>query len=763
MAGISDEFIVQLLSDPSSKLKRKGLKALQADDKAPVGSILRAILQLCDHSSESIRETAVDKLIPHTDIELRQEIFEKIQERLDAKNPDREDVEEIRLKLLNAALSWNADEIKAEETRLLCKIAANSLQDRWPEIMRKSFELIRAIKSPAEEDVANLAKQCGLRLNHNQFAIRVQSIECMRLLLDHNDLSEFPKWFMDLLPELEILLDDMNPKVRQELVHSAMKWIRFDKENNADARPSILKLIFGGLADADEILANESKEFLKSLQAESSEFGMLYGCSTDTIIRILTTEASDWKDSKRCRAVRLLKSLIGDASDLEKSQLQQIFSCIEDGIEDDVQGIRKQFEDCGRLVGVHFPFALWQEWISSRFSDQKVSSSRTFSRILGTLRAFLTGFAELPFVPEEIPNFEHLCQCIDSNRKFQEEVEILEHYLRIMAFMCGRFDSHWSVKAQQSAIECILNLDAQMQIHSCDFSISVKNILDTFTDTLKKPRQELFHLHFDALFDRLSTPQVQVNTFCSLMRNCKCLEKNMNRVLPVMTAILNDRADESRLILLDALNISISSHLGAEFCSQLISECLLPLCKWRVGRQAAEVRAIVLQIVCLLLQGDEPLQSNVLLSTLLAAQSNADDDWNPTVRQNCVLILTSILKTLKMQDYSEVDLVALTRCLVARLDDSRDEIRCLALKALEEMINLLFEKDMPRLLESVDAALIHLDDTNEKVQNHAFSFLSKSVYAAPSEILSRLEASQSLHSNSKWCNELMLMTRQACE
>ena len=63
-----------------------------------------------------------------------------------------------------------------------------------------------------------------------------------------------------------------------------------------------------------------------------------------------------------------------------------------------------------------------------------------------------------------------------------------------------------------------------------------------------------------------------------------------------------------------------------------------------------------------------------------------------------------------------VDLVALTRCLVARLDDSRDDIRCLALQALEEMINLLFKFDLPRLLEAIDAALIHLDDTNELVQ-----------------------------------------------
>ena len=129
----------------------------------------------------------------------------------------------------------------------------------------------------------------------------------------------------------------------------------------------------------------------------------------------------------------------------------------------------------------------------------------------------------------------------------------------------------------------------------------------------------------------------------------------MERVLPIITSILRDYEDEGRLILLHALNASLPSSLDIKFRQELVSTCLLPLCKWKVGKQAAKVRSLALNVIRTTLE-DGSLPKDVLIKCLLAAQSNADDDWDPSVRNNCVFILMSTVKLLKMQDFCDCNI-----------------------------------------------------------------------------------------------------------
>ena len=124
----------------------------------------------------------------------------------------------------------------------------------------------------------------------------------------------------------------------------------------------------------------------------------------------------------RFRAVRLLKSLIDDSSTFIEAHIEKIFSCIEDGISDDVANIREQFQDCGRLAGGRFPFATWEEWFSTRLTNPKISSPQAFSRILKTLHSFLTGFSTVNIISENITTFENLCDKLNQSRRFDEEV-----------------------------------------------------------------------------------------------------------------------------------------------------------------------------------------------------------------------------------------------------------------------------------------------------------------------------------------------------
>ena len=91
----------------------------------------------------------------------------------------------------------------------------------------------------------------------------------------------------------------------------------------------------------------------------------------------------------------------------------------------------------------------------------------------------------------------------------------MEQFLGLLSFMSGRFVSLWSEKARLSMLAWTLSLDAKIRLHGWEFSILVEQILQTLSNTLKNPRNVLFHPHFNQILDQFMEPKVSVSTFHS--------------------------------------------------------------------------------------------------------------------------------------------------------------------------------------------------------------------------------------------------------
>lgn len=189
--------------------------------------------------------------------------------------------------------------------------------------------------------------------------------------------------------------------------------------------------------------------------------------------------------------------------------------------------------------------------------------------------------------------------------------------------------------------------------------------------------------------------------------------------------------------------------------SALIKEFVLVGCIWRAGRKAIALREISIHLLLVLLSLFESSEitplitsmfNNDILSTIL---SNLDDDLQ-TTRQNSLAILTYLFK---INIWGAEAFKKVYPEILKRLDDAKDPVRiqsCEVLQSFFSAVKLwisvfddlkkqILQEDLgksvvvhdgvlmeisldPRHFESIlDSLIIHMDDSNLKVQEAVFN------------------------------------------
>ncbi|KAF4725452.1 HEAT repeat-containing protein 2, partial [Perkinsus olseni] len=166
----------------------------------------------------------------------------------------------------------------------------------------------------------------------------------------------------------------------------------------------------------------------------------------------------------------------------------------------------------------------------------------------------------------------------------------------------------------------------------------------------------------------------------------------------------------------------------------LVTGVLLPNLIWRPGQANTRIRKASLLALHTILPAVEANWMRSMLDDLIPLlRSSLDDAFTPDNRHLATIVIIDIFgKMADDQQFDEFDGEVLRECypdLLKRLDDSVDEIRILACRALEVLMEVLSTRPgtMKALSNSVFGYIIrslfvHLDDSNMQ--------LSKAVYAA---------------------------------
>lgn len=191
----------------------------------------------------------------------------------------------------------------------------------------------------------------------------------------------------------------------------------------------------------------------------------------------------------------------------------------------------------------------------------------------------------------------------------------------------------------------------------------------------------------------------------------------------------------------------------------IIHDIIMPNLIWRVGRVEATIRKVALAIAYNILKAGA-VNTNTLVaiaSELVPLLVSHLDDMESSPRLMAAFSLTVIFDRLK-GFFSDQIIREMYPKLIARLDDSNDEVRmaiCLTLKAfLSCGVNV--QCYLGTLIDySLDQLFIHLDDPNPAVQQAVFQTIESSIWIQSDLILKKAESNRLSHRSPIFCEKLI--------
>lgn len=247
----------------------------------------------------------------------------------------------------------------------------------------------------------------------------------------------------------------------------------------------------------------------------------------------------------------------------------------------------------------------------------------------------------------------------------------------------------------------------------------------------------------------------------------KAAADNMQQIIPVIMVHLNvsNEADLrlSFLALLEtALGDSSLNKSFIPFSAELLLEGIMPNTIWRAGRVAATIRKLA--IACLYTLLNKHLADRQCLfktaAQILPVLKGALDDSDSNTRHLCCLCFRDLFLDLPGA-LSEEPVRQLYPELLKRLDDSNDTVRrsvCLTYSAfLHAAPAKIFQGTT--LEYTLDCFLVHLDDSDEVIQDAVFDVIKGAIDIDKQCVLKKAQEVRGRHRNPTYCDKLIA----ACE
>lgn len=294
---------------------------------------------------------------------------------------------------------------------------------------------------------------------------------------------------------------------------------------------------------------------------------------------------------------------------------------------------------------------------------------------------------------------------------------------------------------------------------------------------LDSPAQ-LYRQHMDQLLDWLgasvnnwsSFSQQRLQLHVIVTQSGPVIGEFVSRLMHILHNCLQpDRDPEMRMsiftmlakLLLEAANTLDSQGHFQEESERFLCDILLPNLVWRAGRTAAAVRTAAISCLLALLHGGTITPAQVLCveeklspHVLLALEEDSQ-----MARLLACRSVSTILRLAGPSLHSDA-LNKIYPELLNRLDDSSEEVRAEAVKALGLWLSSLTKDYNPELCAAhlqflFQQLLLYLDDTDSSVQGQVLEILKKGSSVHPSLLKTETEAVRDKHRCPLYCDQLL--------
>ncbi|XP_072549719.1 dynein axonemal assembly factor 5-like [Salminus brasiliensis] len=785
-----------------------GDKGLPSSELQEVfAALLKPVLKCVSDPAERCRETAIQTItdfirgVPKPEDGLPY-LMPCLAQRLGAKEIQ-EPAEELRLsmvELLSLAVEVCGRKL-APYLDDMIKILQRTTVDPFPDVKRESCRctilFARCVPDHFHMQAESLVKPLMQTLSHQHSRVRVAATEATGAVIQYGTGKNVD----DVLSHLAQRLFDDSPQVRKAVTAVVGDWL-LHLQDRYSYFHKLIPLLLSSFSDDIPEIRNQAvalwgqvgaqwekeneddlKDKMDFLLSPPSRYppGVerpALGCrelvvrNLSKLMPALGRDAGDWLVQTRVKTLQLLRVLLLHAEDHCTQHLQPLLTTLYRACADPELAARKHCLESAELLGVFVNPEVYLRLLLTEVSNSPSSSSPWGP--LMVLGAVLKGSSKEALRPHLLQLGNTLAQpdvCQDSQQVVYLEQLVLcvEVLLRVCEEDCDII-SLQLLKVLVTVQSLSTEQELCNKVEECVRCVCLVLGLGGLSD--------LYRRHMTDLLQWLSDSQhcwtahsVHKNLLDIIaLQSGPVLGEFLPQFLPLLQSCLEPSRDpELRLhvftvlskLLLNSSNTLNSQRCFGDYVGVFLQALLLPNLVWRAGRTAAAVRTSALSCLLALLQGGAISKEQVLsvepklIADLISALEE-DSQLSRLLASRSLETLMSITAHCLSPDtcnkiYPE---------LLKRVDDSSDEVRAEALKALSVWFSSL-GKDYdpntcrPHLQFLYQQLLLYLDDPDQRIQLIVLDVLKVGSIADPILLQQEVEAVRDKQRSAEYCDQLL--------
>ena len=602
----------------------------------------------------------------------------------------------------------------------------------------------------AEYLCSSLAKGCM----HQRGKIRLISFQLLSKIIENNIKikHEILPWITDeqkIWKYISHLTFDKTQYIRKSIPVSAFKWlsllIKTETKTNSMQCAKIWMLL---LNENGLNLLQQQKEF--DIQDE------LLKC-VSFVITLCVQKVSHWQSMHRLFGIKALVTLtLCLESKLSSKYVVDLLPHFVSLIECQNDEILKEVNTCLKLYGQFIPIEDYSDFLFSKFNDISIKSYLKISAQI------FTGYNDQNINEE---NLFKICEALSNSLFLQQNSDdIGSELLKATINLLSAYRKHNGNVNSDSLSEILLlllqthagylqNHQKELLTLSVQSSERLYNQISTVIALLTKHNEDdnenksdndcIWQENFKKLYERIDFKCNKENSyylFGALVYYSKqFISQHMGLISPVFQQCNNEQNTETaRFNILSILHLLLKDTIEAnnwKNYTQAIFEILLPNIVWKVGKFRMKLRAISLNCMLILYKNNsvDPNITWICRAKLISILKSRLDDSEPDIRAVTVELFRYVLSNLRLmaknnseEIMNEKELASLCQSILDRYDDSKDEIRILTCSTLQSLIKCMDnnKQNTAELYKNIiETSLVHLDDSDDMLQQRIFSFL----------------------------------------
>uniref|UniRef100_UPI003AAF52D3 dynein axonemal assembly factor 5 n=1 Tax=Centroberyx gerrardi TaxID=166262 RepID=UPI003AAF52D3 len=684
----------------------------------------------------------------------------------------------------------------------MINILQRTIVDPFPDVKRESCKCtVRFAKCVPEHfhmQADSLVKPLMQTIAHQHSRVRVSVIEATGAVIQHGTGKNVD----DVLSHLAQRLFDDSPQVRKAVTIVVGDWLLHMRDRYSyfhKLLPLLLSSIHDEIPEIRLLAADlwrqtgaqwekENEDDIKDKMDFLLTPPPLYpagverpglGCrelvvrNLGRLVPAVTHDVTDWLVPTRVKTSQLLSVLLLHAEDHCTQHLQPLLATLYRACSDSERDVVDNCLAAAKLLGTFVPPVVFLKLLLNHVETSSSSFSHPWVPLM-VLAAVLAGCSG-PLLKPHLQQVANTLAQPDVCQEYQQVMYLEQLLACVEVLLCQCEADCGSVSLQ------LLQVLVTVQSLSAEPLLSDK-ALESVRWLCKVQGldsvMELYRQHMGQLLDWLAA---SVNTWSSYspqrlqlhviaVQSGPVMGEFVGQLMPLLRSCLHpDRDPEMRMsiftmlakLLLDSANTLDSQGRFHDESEMFLCEVLLPNLVWHAGRTAAAIRTSALSCLLALLHGGAVTPGQLLcVEERLSPQVlSALEEDSQMARLLACRSLSTILRLIGPSLHPDA-LNKIYPELLKRLDDSSEEVRGVALRALGLWLSSLTRDYSPLLcaphLELLfQQLLLHLDDPNSSVQEQVLGVLKTGSSVHPALLKKEVEAVREKQRSPVYCDQLL--------